>query len=50
MHLKEGSTVKRHRVLFDGEELEEVDFVEEVAGSLGDFEKINQSSFGSLKE
>jgi hypothetical protein len=37
MHLKEGSAVKRHMVLIDGESLEEVYFVEEVAGSLGDF-------------
>jgi hypothetical protein len=42
MHLKEGPVVKRHRVLIDGESLEEVDFVEEVAGSLGDFSIANQ--------
>jgi hypothetical protein len=50
MHLKEGSAVKRHRVLIDGEALEEVDFVEEVAGSLGDFATTNQFSVGNLKE
>jgi hypothetical protein len=37
MHLKEGSVVKIHRVIIDGEALEEVDFVEEVASSLGAF-------------
>jgi cell division septum initiation protein DivIVA len=50
MHQKEGSTVKRHRVLIDGEALEEVDFAEEVAGSLGDFATTNQFSVGNLKE
>ena len=50
MHLKEGLDVKRHRVLIDGEALEEVDFVEEVAGSLGDFSKANQFSVENLKE
>jgi hypothetical protein len=37
-------------VLIDGEALEEVDFVEEVAGSLGAFATANQFSVGSLKE
>jgi len=50
MHQREGATVKRHRVLLDGEALEEVEFVEEVAGLLGDFATTNQFSFGSLKE
>jgi hypothetical protein len=50
MHQREGATVKRHRVLLDGEALEEVDFVEEVAGSLGDFATTNQFSVGNLKE
>ena len=50
MHQKEGSTVKRYRVLIDGEALEEVDFVEEVASSLGVFETTNQFSVGNLKE
>jgi chromosome segregation ATPase len=50
IHQKEGSAVKRHRVLIDGEALEEVDFVEEVAGSLGDFATTNQFSVGNLKE
>jgi hypothetical protein len=50
IHQKEGSIVKRHKVLIDGEALEEVDFVEEVAGSLGVFATTNQFSFGNLKE
>jgi hypothetical protein len=50
MHIKEGSAVKRHRVLIDGEALEEVEFAEEVAGSLGDFATANQFSVGNLKE
>jgi hypothetical protein len=37
IHQREGLAVKRHRVLIDGEALEEVEFVEEVAGSLGAF-------------
>jgi hypothetical protein len=37
-------------VLIDGESLEEVDFVEEVAGSLGDFAIANQFSVRNLKE
>jgi hypothetical protein len=50
MHLKEGLAVKRHRILIDGEALEEVYFVEEVVGSLGDFAMANQFSVGKLKE
>ena len=50
MHLKEGSLVKRHRVLIDGEALEEVEFVEEVVGSLVAFAKASQFSVGNLKE
>jgi len=49
-HQREGATIKRHRVLLDGEALEEVDFVEEVAGSLGAFATANQFSVGNLKE
>jgi hypothetical protein len=49
-HQKEGAIVKRHRVLFDGQALEEADFATEVAGSLGDFATTNQYSVGNLKE
>jgi hypothetical protein len=41
MHQKEGAAVKRHRVIIYGEALEEVYFVEEVAGSLGNFARTN---------
>jgi hypothetical protein len=34
MHLKEGTTVKKHRVIIDGKNLEEEDFTTEVAGSI----------------
>jgi hypothetical protein len=50
IHQKEGSTVKRHMVRIDGEALEEVDFAEEVEGSLGAFAIANQFSVGNLKE
>jgi hypothetical protein len=36
-HQREGATVKRHRVLYDGQALDEADFAMEMAGSLGDF-------------
>jgi hypothetical protein len=44
MHQKEGSSVKRHRVLIYGEALEKVEFTKEVAGALGDFATTNQFS------
>jgi hypothetical protein len=50
MHQKEGATVKKHRVLLDGQALEEADFAMEVAGSLGDFSTTNRYSVGNLKE
>jgi hypothetical protein len=50
IHQREGSTVKIHRVLIDGEALEEVDLAEEVDGSLGDFATTNHFSVGNLKE
>jgi hypothetical protein len=49
-HQREGATVKRHRVLFDGQALEEADFAMEVAGTLGDFATTNHYSVGNLKE
>jgi hypothetical protein len=49
-HQREGATVKIHRVLFDGEALEEVDFASEVAGTLGEFATTNQFLVGKLKE
>jgi hypothetical protein len=49
-HQREGATVKRHRVLYDGQALEEAEFAMEVAGSLGAFSTTNQYSVGNLKE
>jgi hypothetical protein len=49
MHQKEGSAVKIHRVLIDGDASKEVEFTKEVASSLGDFSIANQFSVGNLK-
>jgi hypothetical protein len=49
-HQRDGATVKKHRVLLDGQALEEEDFATDVAGSLGDFATTNQFSVGNLKE
>jgi peptidoglycan hydrolase CwlO-like protein len=49
MHLKEGTMVKKHRVLVDGQNLEEEDFATEVAGSLGAFAMTNLFSVDNLK-
>ena len=46
----EGVIVKRHKVLFDGQTLEEEDFTTDVVGSLGYFAMANQFSVGNLKE
>jgi hypothetical protein len=50
MHQKEGAMVKKHRVLLDGQNLEEEDFATEVAGSLGAFATTNLFSVDNLKE
>jgi hypothetical protein len=50
MHQKEGATVKKNRVLLDGQNLEEEDFVVEVEVSLGDFATTNLFSVDNLKE
>jgi hypothetical protein len=49
MHLKEGTMVKKHRVLVDGQNLEDEDFATEVAGSLGAFAMTNLFSVDNLK-
>jgi hypothetical protein len=49
MHLKEGTLVKKHRILVDGQNLEEEDFATEVEGSLGDFATANLFSVDNLK-
>jgi hypothetical protein len=35
MYKKEGNMVKKHKVLIDGQNLEEEDFTTEIAGSMG---------------
>jgi hypothetical protein len=49
MHLREGTMVKKHRVLIDGKNLEEEDFTTEVAGSMGALATANLFSVDSLK-
>jgi ABC-type phosphate transport system auxiliary subunit len=49
-HQREGATVKRNRVLYDGQALEEAKFSMEVAGTLGAFATENQCSVGNLTE
>jgi hypothetical protein len=49
MHLKEGTMVKKHRVLVDGHNLEEEYFTIEVAGSMGALETTNLFSVDNLK-
>jgi hypothetical protein len=49
-HQKEGATIKRHRVLFGGEALEDTDFTSDVVGLLGDFATTNQFLVANLKE
>jgi len=45
-----GATAKIYRVLNDGKALEEVEFIEEVLGTLGAYATSNQYSIGTLKE
>jgi hypothetical protein len=49
-HQREGATVKRHRVLYDSQALEEAEFGMEAAGSLGAFATTNWYSVGNPKE
>ena len=49
MHSKEGTMVKRHRVLLDGKILEDEDFAIEVVGSLGAFTMANLFFVDNLK-
>ena len=50
IHQKEGEIVKRHKILLDGQNLEEGDFATEVSGSLGDFATTNLFLVDNLKE
>ena len=49
MHLREGTMVKKHRVLVDGKNLEEEDFTTKVASSMGALATANLFSVDSLK-
>jgi hypothetical protein len=47
---KVGATAKKYRILMDGEALEEEEFTDEIAGTLGAYATTNQYSVGTLKE
>ena len=47
---KAGATAKKYRILTDGEALEEEEFADEIAGTLGAYATTNQYSVGTLKE
>jgi hypothetical protein len=49
MHLKGETMVKKHRVLVDGQNLEEEDFATEVAGSMGALATTNLFTVDNLK-
>jgi hypothetical protein len=49
MHMREGGMVKKHRVLIDGQKLEEEDFSTEVAGSMGAMETTNIFTMESMR-
>jgi hypothetical protein len=49
MHLREGTMVKKHKVLVDGQNLEEEDLSTEVVGSMGALAMANLFSADSLK-
>jgi hypothetical protein len=49
MHLREGTMVKKNRVLVDGKNLEEGDFTTEVVDSMGSLATTNLFSFDPLK-
>jgi hypothetical protein len=49
MHQREGAMVKKHKVLVDGQNLEEEEFATEVAGSMGALETTNMFTVDSMK-
>jgi hypothetical protein len=49
MHKKEGNMVKNHKVLIDGQNLEEEDFATEIAGSMGSMETPNFFTVGNMR-
>jgi hypothetical protein len=50
MHQKDGATVKRQRMLYDGQGHDDTDFAREMASSLGVFAMTNQYSVENLAE
>jgi hypothetical protein len=50
IHQKYGATIKRQRMLYDGQGLDDTYFVREMAGSLGAFATTNQCSVENLAE
>jgi hypothetical protein len=49
-HQKDGVITKRQRMLYDGNDQDDPEFVKEVAGSLGAFSTANQWSVDNLAE
>jgi hypothetical protein len=49
MHLREGKMVKKHRVLVDGQNVEEKGFTTKATGSMGALATANSFSIDSLK-
>ena len=49
MYMKEGSMVKKHKVLLDGQNLEEEDFATEIAVSMGAMEITNFFTMGNMR-
>jgi hypothetical protein len=47
--MKEGSMVKKHKVLIDGQNLEEEDFATEIAGSMGAMATTNFFTVGNMR-
>jgi hypothetical protein len=50
MHQKDGATVKRKRMFYDGQGLDDTNFSREMASSLGAFAMTNQYSIENLVE
>jgi hypothetical protein len=49
MYMREGGMVKKHRVLVDGQNLEEGDFSTEVEGSMGAMATSNLFTIGNMR-
>jgi hypothetical protein len=49
MHMREGGMVKKHRVLIDGQKMEEEDFSTDIAVSMGDMAMENFFTMENMK-